>query len=281
MEGIEKIYCMPDNGPIYAAMANNNNAAELAALLNNNNNNNWNNNPFAYMMFLALFSQWGFGGRGYGNCCDNGATAALQGSEILSRINQIGTQLSDNHNSDLVMQAIQGNHNAMHELSNSLNVGFRDISLAASNIQSAITAVSGNIGTSAERVINGVLLGNKDLTAAITNCCCENKMGVQKMGYENQIATMNQTNILQERLTGIANGIQQGFSSTAYENQRQTCEIINSGKDNTQRIIDVLNNHWSLETSQALQDAKFEISQLKQNQYLVNSLGGGCGCNCA
>lgn len=101
------------------------------------------------------------------------------------------------------------------------------------------------------------------------------------MGYENQIATMNQTNVLQERLTNIANGIQQGFSSTAYESQRNTCDIINSGKDNTQRIIDTLNNHWSLETSQALQDAKFEISQLKQNQYLVNSLGGGCCCNCA
>lgn len=279
MEGIEKIYCMPDNGPMYAAMANNNNAAEMMALLNNNNNN-WNNNPFAYMMFLALFSQWGLGRGGYGNGCDCGATAALQGSELMSRMNQLTNQLSDNHNSDLIMNSIRGNHDAMHELATNLNVGFRDIALAASNIQSAITQVSGTVGTSAERVINGVLLGNKDLTSAIQNCCCENKMGVLKMGYDNQIATLNQTNTLQERLTGIANGIQSGFSSTAYENQRQTCDIINSGKDNTQRIIDVLNNHWSLETSQALQDAKFEISQLKQNQYLVNNLGGGCGCNC-
>lgn len=281
MEGIEKIYCMPDNGPMYAAMANNNNVAEMAALLNNNNNN-WNNNPFAYMMFLALFSQWGFGGRGYGygNGCDCGATAAVQGSEIMSRMNQLTNQLSDNHNNDLVMGAIRGNHDAMHELASNLNVGFRDIALAASNVQSAITQVSGNIGTSAEKVINGVLLGNKDLTSAIQNCCCENKMGVLKMGYDNQIATLNQTNTLQERLTNIANGISSGFSSTAYENQRQTCDIINSGKENTQRIIDTLNNHWSLETSQALQDAKFEISQLKQNQYLVDNLGGGCRCAC-
>lgn len=278
MEGIDKIYCMPDNGSMYAAMANNNNAAQMMALLNNNN---WNNNPFAYIMFLALFNQFGFGGRGYMNGCENGATAALQGSEILSRVNQIGTQLSDNHNSDLIMQAIQGNSGAIDQLANNINVSFRDVSAAVGNIQSALASISGNIGTSTERVINGILLGNKDLMSAITNCCCENKMGVQKIGYENQIATMNQTNVLQERLTNIANGIQQGFSSTAYESQRNTCDIINSGKDNTQRIIDTLNNHWSLETSQALQDAKFEISQLKQNQYLVNSLGGGCCCNCA
>ena len=278
MEGIDKIYCMPDNGSMYAAMANNNNAAQMMALLNNNN---WNNNPFAYIMFLALFNQFGFGGRGCMNGCENGATAALQGSEILSRVNQIGTQLSDNHNSDLIMQAIQGNSGAIDQLANNINVSFRDVSAAVGNIQYALASISGNIGTSTERVINGILLGNKDLMSAITNCCCENKMGVQKMGYENQIATMNQTNVLQERLTNIANGIQQGFSSTAYESQRNTCDIINSGKDNTQRIIDTLNNHWSLETSQALQDAKFEISQLKQNQYLVNSLGGGCCCNCA
>ena len=278
MEGIDKIYCMPDNGSMYAAMANNNNAAQMMALLNNNN---WSNNPFAYIMFLALFNQFGFGGRGYMNGCENGATAALQGSEILSRVNQIGTQLSDNHNSDLIMQAIQGNSGAIDQLANNINVSFRDVSAAVGNIQSALASVSGNIGTSTERIINGILLGNKDLVSAITNCCCENKMGVQKMGYENQIATMHQTNALQERLTNIANGIQQGFSSTAYESQRNTCDIINSGKDNTQRIIDTLNNHWSLETSQALQDAKFEISQLKQNQYLVNSLGGGCCCNCA
>lgn len=278
MEGIDKIYCMPDNGSMYAAMANNNNAAQMMALLNNNN---WSNNPFAYIMFLALFNQFGFGGRGYMNGCENGATAALQGSEILSRVNQIGTQLSDNHNSDLIMQAIQGNSGAIDQLANNINVSFRDVSAAVGNIQSALASISGNIGTSTERVINGILLGNKDLMSAIANCCCENKMGIQKMGYENQIATMNQTNVLQERLTNIANGIQQGFSSTAYESQRNTCDIINSGKDNTQRIIDTLNNHWSLETSQALQDAKFEISQLKQNQYLVNSLGGGCCCNCA
>ena len=74
MEGIDKIYCMPDNGSMYAAMANNKNAAQMMALLNNNN---WNNNPFAYIMFLALFNQFGFGGRGYMNGWENGATAAL------------------------------------------------------------------------------------------------------------------------------------------------------------------------------------------------------------
>lgn len=64
-----------------------------------------------------------------------------------------------------------------------------------------------------------------------------------------------------------------------YETQRQTCDILNNSNANTQRIIDTLNTHWTNNLSQELQDAKFEISQLKQNQYLINSLGGGCSCN--
>ena len=60
---VEKIYCC-DRG-------DNDNALAAAILANNNNNNrygygdfgvnNWMNNPFAYLMFLALFRNGGFG----------------------------------------------------------------------------------------------------------------------------------------------------------------------------------------------------------------------------
>lgn len=77
---------------------------------------------------------------------------------------------------------------------------------------------------------------------------------------------------LQERLTGIANGLQQGFASVAYESQRQTCEIINSGKENTQRIVDTLNGHWGLELSQKLQDTKAELNNERQSAYIISQL---------
>jgi hypothetical protein len=109
------------------------------------------------------------------------------------------------------------------------------------------------------------------------------------MGYQNQLANCQQTNTLQQAInasnviaqqnaTALANQMQQGFCQVGYNTQSQTCDIINAGNANTQKIIDTLNSHWSLETSQKLQDAKFEISQLKQNQYLANLINGGCGC---
>lgn len=45
----EKVYCY-DHPSAY----NNNDGWEMAALMNNGNNQ-WMNNPFAYMMMLALF----------------------------------------------------------------------------------------------------------------------------------------------------------------------------------------------------------------------------------
>lgn len=65
MESCEKIICFDRD--------NNDNLA-TALLANGNNANNWMNNPFAYLMFLALFRNgWGNEhGYGYGNVSTQG-----------------------------------------------------------------------------------------------------------------------------------------------------------------------------------------------------------------
>ena len=83
--------------------------------------------------------------------------------------------------------------------------------------------------------------------------------------------------------------ITQGFSSTAFQAQQDKCDILRAGQDNTQRIIDTLNNHWKDEQALKIQDLKFELSQKRQNNLInerFNRLGncgcGGnsCGCGC-
>ena len=54
--------------------------------------NNWMNNPFAYLMFMALLRNGGFGFGG------DGAGAATQGIETQAQLNAIRTQLQDNQN---------------------------------------------------------------------------------------------------------------------------------------------------------------------------------------
>ena len=56
------------------------------------------------------------------------------------------------------------------------------------------------------------------------------------------------------------------------------CDIINNQNANTQKIIDLLNGHWTAGQALEIQDLKFQNSQLKQNQYIASLVSGGCPC---
>ena len=73
-------------------------------------------------------------------------------------------------------------------------------------------------------------------------------------------------------INSINTGLERGFSSVAYETQSQTCQLLNAGNANTQRIIDTLNSHWTAELQQKYNDARLELSQQRQNAYLIEQL---------
>lgn len=308
-EMTEKIYCYDrpsDNSGLLAELINANgksNNADAWAYMNGGGFGNMWNNPFMYLIWLAMFGNNGFG---WNNRGDNFAQG-IQNNEFMSRLNSIENQMQDNHANQLAMDAIKGNGQALHELAGNLNVGVAELGRAISNVRSAIERVGGDVGMTGERVINSVIIGNKDLIKAVGDCCCNTNQNITRMGYEGQIRDMQNTGVISkeidclghsigdkmtagafginEKLTGLGytlsdqinrvnTGLERGFSTLAYENQKQTCDIINAGKDNTQRIIDTLNHKWQSDTSQALQDAKFEVSQLKQTQYLASKING-------
>ena len=78
----------------------------------------------------------------------------------------------------------------------------------------------------------------------------------------------------------LGQAITQGFAQTAYQAQQDKCDIIRAGQDNTQRIIDTLNNHWKDEQALKIQDLKFELSQECQNNLINERFNrlGNCGC---
>ena len=288
----EKVYCY-DHPSAY----NNNEAALIAAMCNKQNTdpmamaammnggmsmNNWMNNPFAYIMFLALFRN-GFGGWG------NGDGASAQGIETQAQLNAIRTQLQDNQNSHLLMDAIKGNEFALSQLAQNLQVDFNTLQKCCCDVQSAIQQVAGQVGFSAERVINAVNMGDCNVIQAIKDCCCQTQQLVQRMGYENQLAQKDTISAMQKGFCDLGfgmqagfdrtnTGLERGFSQVGYETQKQTCDIITAGNANTQRIIDTLNNHWNDENQRKIQDLKFELSQERQNNLLLSRLGGNCGC---
>lgn len=270
MESVEKVICCDrgnNDALAYAAMANNrqNDPMAMAAMMNGGMGNQWMNNPFAYIMFLALFGGGGIGGWGNrGN--------ALQDAEIQNQIQSLRTQLSENHNSDLLMQAIKGNNDALTTLGANLNCDFNQLQQGVCGIRSAVEQVAGQVGFSAERVINAAEKGNATVIQAIQNCCCNTQQSILKMGYENQLAVQGQTNALQQNLNFVNSSVERGFSALGFQAAQDKCDIIRSAQDNTQRIIDTLNNHWSADLQQRYNDARLELSQQKQNATLIAAL---------
>ena len=225
-------------------------------------------------MFLALFRNGGFGfGEGHG------AGVATQGIETQAQLNAIRTQLQDNQNADCIKSAIQGNGFALSQLAQTLNIDFNTLQKCCCDVQAAIQQVAGQVGFSAERVINAVNMGDCNVIQAIKDCCCGTQKAILEQGYQNQLATCAQTRELRDGQRDLGQAITQGFSSTSFETQKQTCDIIQAGNANTQRIIDTLNNKWSNDQAREIQDLKAQISQLKQTDAIIARLGGnGCGC---
>lgn len=174
------------------------------------------------------------------------------------------------------MDGIKGNASAISTLAANLNCDFNTLNTAICNIQSAIANVAAQTGFSAERVINAINTGDCGIITAVKDCCCNTQQSILKMGYEQQLATCNQTNTLTNEMTqgfsGLNFAISNGFSQLGYANAQQTCDLLNAGNNNTQRIIDTLNNHWTSELQQKYNDARLELSQKAQNEYLISQL---------
>ncbi len=277
----EKVYCY-DHPSAYnnhdalaiAAMANKNNginAAEMMAAMNGGcGANQWMNNPFIYLVFLMMFGRnglWGNNGNG------------VQDAEIQGQIQSLRTQMSDNHNSDLLMSAIKGNGDALNTLAANLNCDFNQLQSAVCNVQSAIQQVSGAVGYSAEKVINAANLGDLNIVQQLKDCCCTTQQNIVKMGYESQLGQKDIINTIQTQTLAMQQGhnnitteILRNLATITAQNQQDKCDILRSGEMNTQRIVDVLNTHWQSDLQQRYNDARLELSQQRQNAELIAAL---------
>lgn len=285
----EKVYCYDhpsayqnNEAALIAAMCNKQQTdPALTAMMANGGMNGMWNNPFVYLVWMM------FAGRFFNNNGLDGGVAgqASQNIEIQNQLQAIRSQMQDNQNSGLIMDAIKGNASAIGQLASNLNCDFNALNGAICDVRGGIDRLSGQVGFSAERVINAVNMGDCGITQALKDCCCTTQKSILEMGYQNQLQNCQQTNTIMTGINTLNTGLERGFSNVAYATQNQTCEIINAGNANTQRIIDTLNSHWNDENQRKIQDLKFELSQERQNNLILNKLGGyngscGCGCGC-
>ena len=218
-----EVFMIPDNRCNQSSLDPN---VLFASMMNGNNgfggNGNW--MWVVFLFFLYPFMRnGGFWGNNDGNPGNLGS---------------LGNLVNNDSGRELLMQAINGNGNALRDLAAMLNTSTSSIQQAICGVNNSITQLSGQVGMSGQQIINAIQLGNQGLAAQLAQCCCDLRTAVTTGNYENQIATLNQTNTLQSGQNFINRSIERGFSDTAYAFRDQTCKLGSDIQNSTQQIKD-------------------------------------------
>ena len=102
--------------------------AALMAMMNNNGGFGGNGGWWWIWIILIFFCWGGFGGNGFG-----------RGSDDASRL---ASQLNTDTNTSLLMQAIQGNKDAISTLSNTLNCDINAVQTALNTINTSVSQIA-------------------------------------------------------------------------------------------------------------------------------------------
>lgn len=185
--------------------------AYLYGLMGNNNGGFFGNNALegiiALIVVAAIFGNGNFGFGGFGG--NGGAYAA------------------GNTERELLANMIQRNGVDLSQLSQSINCSSDRLYDAIGQVSTQLCNFAGQNGLSFQQVINSIQAGNSALSTQICNCCCEITRAIADSNYLTERGFCNTNQILS-----------QGFSSVAYETQRQTCDIEKAIADSTSKILD-------------------------------------------
>lgn len=201
----------------------------VAALMNNKSQDGMGGGNWIWIILLFFL----FGGRnGFGN--------------------NVPEALNNDAGRELLMNAIQGNGNAINQLASSLNTSTTAIQGAICQVNNTLAQIGGQIGMTTQQIINALQMGNCQLATQMSNGFCDVKGAITSMGYEDRLAMCNQTNTL----VGTMNNNNQAVINRidAFEHAQM------------EQQIGALR-----EKNQTLQ---VEISQRNQNEFIYNQTKG-------
>lgn len=254
----------------------------LVALMQNacRNQDAWGGGGFWWIWVIIMFWLWG----GNGMFGRNG-------------VDGIPNQLNNDFGREILLQAINGNGNAISQLASTLNCDINSIRTAIGQVQSSIQTVGSQVGMSSQQIINSIQQGNCQLGNQLAQCCCNIQDSITRTNYENQISNLNQTNSLQNSINTVNTSVERGFATTAYETANQTCELKNAIAAQTQVINDKFCQLEMREMARENRDLRAQVqayqlsaSQQAQTANIVNQIRpcptpayvvpNPFGCNC-
>jgi hypothetical protein len=116
---------------------------------------------------------------------------------------------------EMLMSAIQRNGTDLSQLAQTIGCSTGRLQDAIGQVSTQICNLAGQQGMSFQQVINSIQMGNSQLSSQLASCCCD----------------------IRQAINGVNVGLERGFSSVAYETQRQTCDIEKAIANSTEAIL--------------------------------------------
>lgn len=218
-----------DSSAIIASLMNNRGVdPNLMAMLTNASKNQdaWGGNGCWWIWVIIMFWLWGGNGNMFGR---NGG------------LDGIPNQINNDFGRDILLQAINDNGTAISQLASTLNCDMNALQNAICQVQSSIQGVGNQVGMSGQQIINAIQAGNCQISHQIADCCCNVRTAITTQGYENQLATINQTNALQSTMNGNNQAILARLD--AMSNQALLDKIDALREKNSSLIAQLSNEH--------------------------------------
>lgn len=154
----------------------------------------------------------GFGNWGMGNWNNGGGAAAAS----------LGAQATAIGNTETILRAIDGTDSDVRLLATTLNSDVNTVKTNLATLQNGLTQLAGQTGLSAQQIINAIQAGDAALAASLCSCCCEMKQLVTSQGYENQLATLRQTETLSGAIADLKSTMIDQFCAAEKREMQQT-----------------------------------------------------------
>lgn len=240
--------------------------AYFMAMANQNgmNGGGW----WAWIIILLIFGWGGFGGNGM-----FGGRGNAQG------LADLGNLVNNDAGRELLMNAIQGNANAIGQLSTKLGCDYNALNAAIQNLSTQMCQLGNTVGLGQRDIIAAIQSGNQTILTQLCDCCCNLRADIANFKGDVALQMCQQTNSLTNSINFVNSSVERGFATEAYERQAQTCRLENAIEAQNRLITEKfaqLEMREMTRENQSLRDqlnqCRLAESQQAQNAYLLNRL---------
>lgn len=268
----------------------------LVALNGKNGNNGFSGDGSWLLWVIFLFFLFPLMGRGgWGNGFGGGNEGGCPSGAGLANL------INNDNGRELLMSAIQGNGQAINNLATNLNCSVGQIQQAINGVSAKVAEVGCQVGMSSQQIINAIQAGNASIASQMAQCCCDVKGAIQQQGYENRIATINQTDDLKSNANTQFNILGAKIDAQTQIINDKFCQLEMREMQNKIDTLRAEKSALELSASQQAQTANI-VNQLRTpapipaycvpnpnccygypfvNAYATGyAAGEGCGCGC-